>query len=381
MSKLIHINKEYAEWVKSLSQRFRQSQIKAAVKVNSEMLKFYWSLGKDIVEHDMENKYGSGFFKNLSLDLKDEFPDVKGFSPTNLGYMKRFYLMYSSAFEIHPQPEGKSLETGRSGNHPQLGGKSENLETKNAEEIALIKAGRDIFSTPWGHHKLLIDKFLKAPEKAIFYAHKTVENGWSRSVLDNVIDTLLYEREGKAITNFQTALPAPLSGLAQEITRDPYLFDYTQLRGKYDETELKDALMTNVQKLLLELGNGFAFMGREYRMVVGGEELFCDMLFYNTHIHSYVIAEVKTRKFEPSFLGQLSGYVSIANHILKREGDNDTIGLLICKSKNEVMARYSLEGYNQPLGISEYELSKVFPEDFKSSLPSIEDIENELKEK
>ena len=152
-----------------------------------------------------------------------------------------------------------------------------------------------------------------------------------------------------------------------------------ELCQKYDEAELKEALMANIQKLLLELGNGFAFMGKEYRMVVGGDELYCDMLFYNTHIHSYIITEVKTQKFEPSFLGQLSGYVSCANHILKREGDNDTIGLLICKSKNEVMARYSLEGFNQPLGISEYELSKVFPKDFKGSLPSIEDIENELK--
>ena len=381
MSKLIHINNEYAEWVKSLSLRFRQSQVKAAVKVNSEMLKFYWSLGKDIVERDMENKYGSGFFKNLSLDLKDEFPDVKGFSPTNLGYIKRFYLLYSNAFDFHPQLGGKFAQTVDSENYPQVEGNSKHAIVQNVEDGIMAKACHDIFSTPWGHHKLLIDKFLKAPEKAIFYVHKTVENGWSRAVLDNVIDTMLYEREGKAVTNFQSALPAPLSDLAQELTRDPYLFDYTQLRGKYAETELKDALMTNVQKLLLELGNGFAFMGREYRMVVGGEEFFCDMLFYNTHIHSYVIAEIKTQKFEPSFLGQLSGYVSFANHILKREGDNDTIGLLICKSKNEVMARYALEGYNQPLGISEYELSKVFPENFKSSLPSIEDIENELKEK
>ena len=197
----------------------------------------------------------------------------------------------------------------------------------------------------------------------------------------NFLDTDLYERQGKSLTNFTSTLPKPQSDLAQQLTKDPYCFDFTQLKEKYDETELKDALVNNTQKLLLEMGNGFAYMGREYRMAVGETELFCDMLFYNTKIHSYVICEIKTQPFEPSFLGQLSGYVSCANHILKGEGDNPTIGLLICKSKNEVMARYALEGYNQPLGISEYELSKVFPENFKSSLPSIQDIENELKEK
>ena len=218
MSKLIHINNEYAEWVKSLSLRFRQSQVKAAVKVNSEMLKFYWSLGKDIVERDMENKYGSGFFKNLSLDLKDEFPDVKGFSPTNLGYIKRFYLLYSNAFDFHPQLGGKFAQTVDSENYPQVEGNSKHAIVQNVEDGIMAKACHDIFSTPWGHHKLLIDKFLKAPEKAIFYVHKTVENGWSRAVLDNVIDTMLYEREGKAVTNFQSALPAPLSDLAQELS-------------------------------------------------------------------------------------------------------------------------------------------------------------------
>ena len=159
MSKLIHINTEYAEWVKSLSQRFRQSQIKAAVKVNSELLQFYWSLGKDIVEHDMENKYGSGFFKNLSLDLKDEFPDVKGFSPTNLGYIKRFYLMYSSAFGIYPQLGGKCLQTGDSSNYPQVEGNSKLAESQDVEGNIIAKVCRDLFSTPWGHHKLLIPKF------------------------------------------------------------------------------------------------------------------------------------------------------------------------------------------------------------------------------
>ena len=387
MSKLIHMNNEYAEWVKSLSLRFRQSQIKASVKVNSEMLRFYWSLGRDIVENSMDNKYGSGFFNNLSNDLKDSLPGVKGFSPRNLAYMKSFYVLYSPLISQQPQEAGgneflqqvvakfKTLDSGRD-KLPQV---ADNSSDSQILQQVVAKLAESIFSIPWGHHTLIINRCMNQPEKALFFTQKTIENGWSRNVLLNFLDTDLYERQGKAITNFTKTWPSPLSDLAQELTRDPYVFDYAQVREKYDEAELKEALMANIQKLLLELGNGFAFMGKEYRMVVGGDELYCDMLFYNTHIHSYIITEVKTQKFEPSFLGQLSGYVSCANHILKREGDNDTIGLLICKSKNEVMARYSLEGFNQPLGISEYELSKVFPKDFKGSLPSIEDIENELK--
>lgn len=346
MSQLIHINKEYAEWVKALSLRFRQSQIKASVKVNSEMLRFYWSLGKDIVENSMDNKYGTGFFKNLSNDLKDSLPGVKGFSPRNLAYMKSFYTLYSPIISQQPQgTDGNEIlqqlvakfeATGsRHDNLPQVADK--NGESQTLQQV-VAKIAESIFSVPWGHHTIIINRCMNQPERALFFIGKTIENGWSRNVLLNFLDTDLYERQGKAITNFTKTLPSPLSDLAQEMTRDPYVFDYAQVREKYDEAELKEALMANIQKLLLELGNGFAFMGKEYRMVVGGDELYCDMLFYNTHIHSYIITEVKTQKFEPSFLGQLSGYVSCANHILKREGDNDTIGLLICKSKVSVSA-------------------------------------------
>lgn len=366
MSRLIKLNAEYAEWIHSLSNRFRQSRIKAAVSTNSLLLKFYWSIGKDIAEREMENAYGSDFFRNLSLDLKDLFPGVKGFSPRNLAYMKSFYLLYNPYIK---EPLSMDIIVDSSA----LIGTSENLQ----QVAANLEA--DLFCIPWGHHMVLINKFMGQPKKAIFFVHKTIENGWSRSVLENFIDIDLYERQGKALTNFSHTLPPSMSDLAQEITKDPYIFDYAQIREHYDETELKQALMSNVRKLLLEFGSGFAFMGSEYRLTLGDSELFCDMLFYNTQLHSYVVIEIKTRKFEASDLGQLSGYVSCVNHLLKRNGDNDTIGLLICKSKDEVMARYFLENYTQPLGISEYELSKVFPDNFKSSLPTIEDIENELK--
>ena len=353
MTTLIKIDGDYANWIKDLSLRFRQSQIKAAIRVNGEMLRFYFSLGADIVNKKAESRWGDGFFKNLSRDMQNELPGVRGFSEKNLYYMKLMYLLYRELFEKFPQDVGKI------NNH--------DLFNPN-----------DLFSISWSHHRYIIDKCKKDTNKALFYVRKTLENNWSRSVLLNFLDTDLYERQGKAVSNFKSTLPDINGDLAQQLIKDPYCFDFARLTDRYNEKELKDALVKNIEIFLMELGNGFAYMGREFRIEVGNSELFADMLFYNTHLHCYVVIEIKTKKFEPSFLGQLSGYVSCANHVLKRDGDNPTVGLLICKDKDDVMAHYALEGYNNPLGISEYELSKLFPKDFKSTLPSIEDIEKEL---
>lgn len=339
MSKLIKIDKDYAKWIEGLSSRFRNMQIKAATKVNQEMLMFYWSLGKDIVEMNAEGTWGSGLLKNLSLDLKERLPDSKGFSETNLDYMRRFYLLYSKS--------------------PQLVGK--------------------LCSIPWGHHRYIMDKCKNDVEKALFYVEKTIENNWSRAVLLNWLSTDLYERQGKAITNFNTRLPEPQGDLAQEITKDPYNFDFLSMREGYNEKELKDALENNIVKFLLELGTGFAFVGREYRLLIGNTEKFIDLLFYNINLHCYVVIEVKVDKFESENIGQLGTYVAATNHILKTEKDNPTIGLLICKEKDNVLAQYALESTSQPIGISEYELSKLYPSDFRSSMPSIEEIEQQLK--
>ena len=349
MSALVNTDKEYLEWLQKVVSRYRQGQIKAAVKVNQELLAFYWDLGREIVEKKAESKWGEKFLRTLSADLCAKLPDVKCFSETNLKYIKYFYSTYSQLVAFSPQVGDKLEET--------------------------------IFSIPWGHHKVLLDKFKNNPEKALFFARKTQENSWSRAVLLNFVDTDLYERQGKAISNFCAVLPAPQSDLAQELTKDPYNFNFLTLDEKYDEKDLKDALVNNVSKFLIEMGSGFAYMGREYRIVAGETEQFMDLLFYNTIAHCYVVVEVKTTKFEASFLGQLSAYVSCANHLLKREGDNPTIGLLICKSKDDVYAQYSLEGYNQPLGISGFEGVNILPDDYKHSLPSIEEIENELKAK
>ena len=242
MSKLIKLDDEYANWIKEVSNRFRSSQIKAAVKVNDEMLRFYWMLGKDIYERENDNGYGKAFYKNLSSDLQSELPAVKSFSVTNLKYMKYFYELYSN----HPQLED---ELKNDGNCHQTGDDFEKV----------------IFLIPWGHNKLIIDKCKGNKDKALFFVKKTLENNWSRAVLMNFLDTNLYEREGKAISNFNLTLPAPQSDLAQAMTKDPYNFDFLTLREGYDERELRDALMSNVQKFLLELGMGFAILCQQLR--------------------------------------------------------------------------------------------------------------------
>ena len=355
---------EYASWLAELKLQYRSQQLKAAVHVNSALLEFYWKLGHDIVERDWENVYGSGFFQKLSADLTHELPDVKGFSLQNLRYIKRFYILYSSIFQcnilkindlqIRPQPVGEFAST--------------------VEDRGILQ----LFCIPWGHHRLIIDKCSSSPDKALFYVRKTAEFNWSRSVLMNFLDTNLYEREGKAVSNFKSALPQPQGDLAQEMTRDPYSFNFLTLEHDCHEKELKTALLSNITKFLLELGNGFAYMGKEYRLAVGETEQFLDLLFYNVNLRCYVVIEVKTGEFTPSDLGQLGTYVVAVNHILKKPDENPTLGLLICKNKDNVLAKYALESSNVPIGVSEYELAKIYPADFRSSMPSIEEIEREL---
>lgn len=235
-----------------------------------------------------------------------------------------------------------------------------------------------MFELPWGHHKVILDKCGGNVAKAIFFVRKSLSDGWSRAVLLNMISTDLYQRQGKAITNFERSLPQPESDLAQEITRDPYNFDFAALTEPYKERELKDALMSNVTRFLLELGTGFAFVGREYRLVIGNTEKFIDMLFYHLKLRCYIVVEVKTVGFDSDHIGQLGTYVTAVNHLLKTDNDAPTIGLLICKEKDNVLARYAVESSREPIGVSEYELERVVNKEYKSALPSIEEIEREV---
>ncbi len=293
---------------------------------------------------------------------KHAIPDAKGFSSTNLKYMHRFYELYPLAFRPQVVDESSLQDIGE--NHPQL-----------------VDETECIFRIPWGHHRILMDKCGGNEEKALFYIRKTIDNSWSRATLLNWLDSDLYERQGKAITNFSQSLPTPQGDLAQEITKDPYNFDFLTIRQQYDEKELKDALMNNIQKFLLELGTGFSFIGREFRLVVGKTEQFIDLLFYNFQIHCFVVVEVKVSDFDPKDMGQLLTYVSAVDGIMKREGDLPTIGLLICKTKDNILAQYSTNAVKVPIGISEYRITNFIQSEFKGTLPTIEELEQELNRK
>lgn len=350
MKELIYTDAEYKQWITDICRRFRRSQIKAASKVNVEMLRFYWSIGEDIARRSSAGQWGDKIIAHMSRDLQRELPDAHCFSRTNLYYIKKFYQFYSQADAIVPQLGG------------QMSGES--VETM-------------IFSIPWGHHKRIMDK-CGNPAEAIFYISKAIELNLSRDVLEQLIETRLIEREGQAITNFSGTLPMAESDLAQQITRDPYCFDFLTIAEPYREKELKDALILNIERFLLELGNGFAYMGREYKLTIGQTDRYIDMLFYHLRLECYIVIEVKTRSFRPEDIGQLSAYVGGVNHLLRKPTDKPAIGLLICKDKDEVLAKYTIENFSQPIGISEYELNKLLPEPFKGTLPTIQEIEEEL---
>lgn len=367
------LDPEYIHWINELCSRFRRSQIKAAVKVNEEMLRFYWELGRDILLKQAEKKWGSKFMKNLSIDLKSVNPEATCFSQTNLLYMKNFYLLHQPYLQIAPY-SGEQSENSQITS--QVVEQSSNMEITQ-QVVEQIR--NDIFSIPWGHHIRIIDKYKDNPDAALFFVHQTVINGWSRNMLLNFMGTDLYERQGKALTNFQSTLPEETSELAQELTKDPYDFAFTGITGKYNERLLKDKLLGNITDFLIELGTGFAYVGKEYRLQVGEREQFIDLLFYNLNISCYIVIEVKIGKFEFADVGQLGGYVVACNHILRKEGrDNPTIGLLICKEKDRIQAQYALESSSQPLGISEYELEKFYPEKIEGTIPSIEELETKL---
>lgn len=331
------LDAEYKEWLMGLKSKIRSMQLKAAVAVNGALIEFYWELGRMITEKQSQTKWGDKLIDQVVRDLKTEFPDMAGLSNSNLKYCKRFYTFYQSSMGQQP-----------------------------------------VDQIPWGHNILIFSKSRDMHE-ADFYIRKTIENGWSRDVLGLQLKSQLYERQGKAITNFKDTLPDPMSDLATQLLKDPYNFDFLAMTENYKERELENALIDNVTKFLLELGTGFAYVGKQVAMQVGDQEYFIDLLFYHLKLRAYVVIELKVTDFIPEYAGKLSFYLSVANDILRHPTDNPTIGLLICKNKNNVIAEYSLKNINQPIGVTEYQLTRLFPEEFKNSLPTIEEIETELK--
>lgn len=346
---------EYKQWIAELVQRYRASQIKASIKVNDEMIRFYWSVGEDIEKRQFENRYGSRFYENVSKDLKHALGLSKGLSPTTIKYTRYFYQLYFPLFANRQQGVDKSVPANRQ---------------QGVDEFEML------FLIPWSHHTRIIDKVKGDGQKGLFFVRKSLENNWGRGVLLNFLSTDLYERQGASQTNFALTMPTPDSDLAQELLKSPYDFRFLPGKEKYLEIELKDALIDHITEFLVELGRGFSYVGKEYRLVADGKEKFIDLLFYIIPLHRYCVIEVKITEFDFPDLGQLAGYVAMVDDLMNTEVEKPAIGLLICKEKNAVLARYALSGMNCPMGISEYEVSQQqLPEDLEKALPSTEEIE------
>lgn len=366
---------DYFSWIGELKQRYHATQIKAAVSVNTALLEFYWSLGKDISERYPGKKRNAHFFAELSSDLRVAIPESTGFSERNIKYMLAFYRLYA----YRQQVAADSNETSSSCQQqivadkntmcclPQVAG--------NKKPQFVVDS---IFQVPWGHHIVIMSKCGGDVAKALFYVRKTVENGWSRNVLAIEIDGDLYSRQGKAVTNFALTMPESDSDLAQQLTKDPYIFEVQGLAEKYRETELTKAMCENIVRLLNSMGKGFAFVGREYAVEMDGDEYRMDLLFYLIPMHRYFVVEVKNTPFKPEYLGQLQGYVAACDMVLNAPKDEPAIGLLVCRGKNAPLAKYLLGKIDMPIGVSDYELLRKVPDDFKSQLPTIEEIEAEL---
>jgi len=345
----------YIQWITDIKQRFRQNQIKAAVRVNTAMLKFYWSVGRDLVTLRAEERWGAGVVKQFALDMRQAFPDETGFSYSNVKYMKQWYSYYyervtkshqvGGQLEVDEKSQQVADEIGDLEKSHQLGGELEMPE---------------IFGRiPWKHHVHIISK-CKSLDEALYYINRVVDEGWSRSRLENQVAANLFGSQGAAITNFEQTLPAPQSQLAKEILKDPYNFGFLAMNKKYEEKDMEDALVDNVTQFLLELGKGFSYVGRQMELQMpGGQTFFPDLLFYHIPQHRYVVIELKVVKYIPEFAGKLNFYVTAVDELLRGEDDNPTVGLIICKSTDKTVVEWSLRDINKPLGVSSYQLEEV----------------------
>lgn len=360
------LNQEYSNWISELKSSIKNRQIKAAIAVNSNLILMYWDLGKQIAEKQLDSKWGTGFIDQLSNDLKSKFPKMGGFSSYNLRFCKIFYEFYSQD-EFWEQVVPK-LENDKKLIWEQLVPKLNN-------DVFLIEDDQ-IFCIPWGHHILILKKIKKINE-ATFYINQTIVNNWSRAVLEYQIETNLFNRQGKAITNFKSTLPEIESDLANEILKDPYNFEFLTLSDQAKEKDLEQQLIVHISKFLLELGKGFAYMGRQFLLKIGSKEYRTDLLFYHTKLKCYIVIELKFKDFEPEFVGKLNFYVSAVDELVKDDSDKPTIGILLCKTKDNFEVEFALKDINKPIGVSEFNYTQL-PEEIKNELPTMEQFEFEL---
>ena len=361
----------YPALLKEITDRIRQGQLRASMAVNVELLALYWDVGRIVAERQGEEGWGAGVIPRLAQDIRNELSEIKGFSTRNIDRMLAFYREYSE-LKFSPPAVAKIEAVTPDGTISPLTVAKLHVDKKQSEIFDFV------LNLPWAHNIVLLG--VKDRAARLWYMIQTVEHGWSKDWLAEQIKHKTYERQGKAVTNFGTHLPAPQSALAQESLKDPYVFDFLTLAEPFHERELETDLVAHVEKFLLELGAGFAFIGRQYHVGVGSQDFYIDLLFYHTKLRCYVVIELKKGKFKPEYAGKVNFYCSVVDDALRHEQDNPTIGLILCQTHDRVVAEYTLRNVNTPIGVSEYELTRALPDELKSSLPSVEEIEERLEE-
>jgi len=367
MNKII-LDKDYSIWLSQIKEKVRLSQIKASLSINKELISLYINLGVQILEKQEYAKWGENFLGQLSNDLRSEFPDISGFSKRNLELIRQWTTFYLPLLLQNTKQAVSQTHESNTQITKQLVSQLQIADNKSIDAMLNI---------PWGHHILIIQK-IKNTDEALFYVAETIENNWSRSILEYQIETNLYKRQGAAISNFKNVLPLPQSDLANELLKDPYNFEFISLGEKAKEKELEQKLVQQISKFLLELGKGFAYMGQQFQLKVGNKEYRTDLLFYHTKLKCYVVIELKYKEFEPEFIGKLNFYISAIDQLVKDEADNATIGILLCKNKDNYEVEFALRDINKPIGVSEYRY-KELPDTIKQAFPTLKQLTEELK--
>ncbi len=374
----------YKNLLGDIKSRVRQGQLRANLSANAEMLATYWDIGKMIYQRQQQEGWGKGVVPRLAKDLKNELAEIKGFSERNLKFMIQFFREYSELISIGKRTVSQFDDGDEVKEKLSVSQFTENRKSITTQPISKLQEfdiqDKLILATGWAHHIILIQRIKDLPIR-YWYMQQILANGWSRDMLIDMIKSNLHKRQGNAITNFDRTLPAPQSELAKQMLKDPYIFDFMTLATPFSERELELELIKHVEKFLIELGAGFAFVGRQYKLDISDKEFSIDLLFYHLKMRCYIVIDLKKGEFIPEFAGKMNFYCSAVDDMLRHPTDEQTIGLILCKSKDKLFAEYALKDINKPIGISEYELTRTLPDNFKGSLPSIEEIEEELNQK
>ena len=377
------LGKNYIEVLQSLKEKIRQARLRASFTANTQLLQLYWQIGNTILLQQQKEGWGTKVIDRLAADLKSAFPDMKGLSVRNIKYMRAFAEAYPD-FIIVPAPLAQ-LSPGKKAIVQQAAAQLPSVKNRvlvitqnplaKSESLFVQQAAAQI---PWTHHQVILDK-LKNKEDRFFYICKSVQNGWSREVLTWQIESKLHKRQGKAITNFDDTLPPPQSDLAKETLKNPYLFDFLSIGDEMQEREMEKALIQHIKKFLLELGRGFDYVGNQFNIAEEEDDYFLDLLFYNYHLHCFIVFELKLGKFKPEYAGKLNFYINTVDEQIKGREDKSTLGVLLCKTPNHTTVKYALKGIKTPMGVADYEFAKALPKNIKSEMPTIEELETMLE--